>query len=202
VPFVGIYGAVTGHNFFADFQVREDFYDMKVTNPTALVFNSNLNANGISANGSVGYRYDVTRQFFVEPSLAILFSKLSVNNLQVGIDPANNVFGTLAFNPIDSLIGRAGLRVGTNYSFETIAVQPFVTGSVWREFEGNTMTTFQAAGGNVPISVSRIGTFEQVGLGVAGQVLNTGLLGFVRGDYRFGENIHGYALNAGMRYQF
>ena len=202
VPYVGFYGAVTGHNFFADFQVREDFYDMKISNPTALLSAANLNANGFSANGSIGYRFDVSRQFFIEPSLALLYSKLNVDPLRVGIDPANNVFGNLSFSPINSLIGRAGVRVGTNYSFQTFAIQPFATGSVWREFEGDTNTSFSAAGGNVPITVSRIGTFEQVGLGVAGQVLNTGLLGFVRGDYRFGDNIHGYALNAGMRYQF
>jgi outer membrane autotransporter protein len=159
---------------------------------------------GISANGSVGYRYDVTQKFFIEPSLALLYSKLSINNLQVGIDPANNVYGNLAFSPIESLIGRVGVRVGTNYAFEQIGlgVQPFLTGSVWHEFEGNTLTTFSSAGGSVPISVSRVGTFEQVGIGVAASVFNTGLLGFVRGDYRFGENIHGYALNAGFRYQF
>jgi outer membrane autotransporter protein len=202
VPFLGIYGAFTGHNFFADFQVREDLYSMKITNPTALLYSSNLSATGISANGSLGYRFDVTKQFFVEPSLALLYSQLHVNPLQVGISPADNVYGSLSFSPINSLIGRAGLRVGTNYSFDTIALQPFLTGSVWREFEGDTTSSFSAAGGNVPISVSRIGTFEQVGLGVAGQVLNTGLLGFVRGDYRFGDNLRGYALNAGMRYQF
>ncbi len=147
VPFVGIYGAITGHNFFADFQVREDFYDMKVSNPVAFLNQQNLNANGISANGSIGYRYDVTSQFFVEPSLAVLYSKLNVNALQVGIDPANNSYGTLSFAPIESLMGRAGLRVGTNYSFQTIAVQPFLTGSVWHEFEGDTTSTFSATGG-------------------------------------------------------
>jgi outer membrane autotransporter protein len=175
---------------------------MKVSNPVAFLNQQNLDGNGVSANGSIGYRYDVTRQFFVEPSVAILYSHLSIQQLRVGIDPADNVYGSLNFNPINSLIGRLGARVGTNYSFETIAIQPFLTGSVWREFEGDTTTTFQAQGGNVPITVSRIGTFEQVGLGVAAQVLNTGLLGFVRGDYRFGPNINGYALNAGMRYQF
>jgi outer membrane autotransporter protein len=100
------------------------------------------------------------------------------------------------------VIGRVRVRIGTNDLLETIAMQPFRTCSVWCEFEDNMMTNFQVAGGNVPITVSRTGTFEQVGLGVAGQVLNTGPLGFVRGDYCFGNNIHGYALNAGMRYQF
>jgi hypothetical protein len=50
--------------------------------------------------------------------------------------------------------------------------------------------------------VTRIGTFGQLGLGVSGQVVQTGLLGFVRGDWRFGQNLSGYAVVGGLRYQF
>ncbi len=81
-------------------------------------------------------------------------------------------------------------------------MQPFLAGSVWREFASNTLTNFDAQGATVPVSVTRVGTFEQIGLGVAGQAIGTGLLGFVRGDYRTGTNIKGYAFNAGLRYQF
>jgi hypothetical protein len=52
------------------------------------------------------------------------------------------------------------------------------------------------------LAVTRIGTFGQLGLGVSGQVLQTGLLGFVRADWRFGQNLSGYAVVGGMRYQF
>ena len=54
----------------------------------------------------------------------------------------------------------------------------------------------------MPISVSRIGTFGQFGVGVAAQVPNSGLLGFLRADYRIGGQIEGYGINAGLRYQF
>ena len=51
-------------------------------------------------------------------------------------------------------------------------------------------------------STSRIGTYGQYSLGVAGQVVNTGWLGFVRVDYRNGDRIDGWTGNVGLRYQF
>ncbi len=55
---------------------------------------------------------------------------------------------------------------------------------------------------NQTTSTSRIGTYGQYSIGVAGQVVNTGWLGFVRVDYRNGDNIDGWTGNAGIRYQF
>ena len=48
----------------------------------------------------------------------------------------------------------------------------------------------------------RVGTYGQYSLGLAGQIVNTGWLGFVRVDYRNGEHIDGWTGNAGIRYQF
>ncbi len=197
VPFVGIYGAVTGHGLVADFQVREDFYLMQVSNPTADVFGDNLHGHDISANGSVGYKYYVTKDVFIEPSLSLLYSDLSVGTLEL-----SSSGGALAFDPIASLLGRAGLRLGTSFTWNRIEVQPFVSGAVWREFEGDAVASYEQSGVNTPISVTRLGTFGQVGLGASAHVLNTGLLGFIRGDYRDGQNIQGYGVTAGLRYDF
>jgi opacity protein-like surface antigen len=51
-------------------------------------------------------------------------------------------------------------------------------------------------------STTRVGTYGQYSLGLAAQVVNTGWLGFVRVDYRNGNNIEGWTGNAGLRYQF
>jgi opacity protein-like surface antigen len=52
------------------------------------------------------------------------------------------------------------------------------------------------------VSTSGLGTYEQFALGIVGQVAKTGWLGYVRADYRTGENIEGWSLNGGLRYQF
>jgi hypothetical protein len=50
--------------------------------------------------------------------------------------------------------------------------------------------------------MTRVGTFGQFGLGTAAQLANTGWLGFVRADYRTGDDIHGWDVTGGIRYQF
>jgi hypothetical protein len=37
---------------------------------------------------------------------------------------------------------------------------------------------------------------------MAGQLLNTGWLGYARVDFRTGDNIEGVSVNGGIRYQF
>lgn len=204
VPFIGIYGALTGHNFYADFQVREDFYSMKITNPAAFLTGTNLDGKAVSANFSAGYRFDLPNSWFVEPSAAFLYSNLHVDSLRVGLDAAGTSFGNLVFNPFTDMLGRFGVRAGTTFVLDQfqLALQPFGTASIWREFADNTHTTFETPGASSQLEVTRIGTFGQVGLGVSGQVLQTGLLGFVRSDYRFGDHIQGYAVVGGLRYQF
>ena len=72
------------------------------------------------------------------------------------------------------------------------------------EFAGNSNTTFVATGGggNVGVNTTRVGTFGQVSGGVALQGLNVPIIAFVRGDVRFGSNLHGWAATGGVRYTF
>jgi hypothetical protein len=204
VPFLGVYGAVTGHNFFADFEVREDFYLMGVSNPSALLSGANLYGAALAANGEVGYRLNLPSSWFIEPSAAFIYSALHENSLRMNLDASGSSYGTLVFKPFLSGLGRAGVRVGTTYVFDNIglALQPFATGSLWHEFEGDIQTTFALPATSVPVSITRVGTFGQVSAGLSAQVLHTGLTGYLRGDYRVGPNISGYAVVAGLRYQF
>jgi opacity protein-like surface antigen len=52
------------------------------------------------------------------------------------------------------------------------------------------------------MSTNNIGTFGQYSLGVSGQIVNTGWLGFVRVDYRDGPRMEGLSGTGGIRYQF
>jgi hypothetical protein len=202
VPYIGIYGAVTGHDFFADFQVREDFYNLTLNNPLAQLQGAKLVGTALAANGSVGYRLNLPSSWFIESSAAFIYSDLHMDSLRIGLGGASAAY--LVFNPFPSDLGRIGVRVGTTYVLDSVqlALQPFATGSLWREFAGPTQSTFVLGQSSVPLSVTRLGTFAQFGAGVSGQVLNSGFLGFVRADYRVGDNISGYALVAGLRYQF
>ena len=80
------------------------------------------------------------------------------------------------------------------------------------EFAGNVTGTGAAPAFVVPpgtpinlnsqTSTSRVGTYGQYSIGIAGQVINTGWLGYVRADYKEGSQINGYGASAGVRYQF
>jgi opacity protein-like surface antigen len=93
-----------------------------------------------------------------------------------------------------------------------IVAYPFLTASVFHEFEGTVTASVTTAGafvapGPVPlqssgnITTSSIGTFGQFGIGSAFELANTGWLGYARIDCRTGEFIQGYSISAGLRYE-
>ncbi len=126
----------------------------------------------------------------------------------------------MSTSDIKSEIGRLSLRAGTTIATPNVIWQPFGSVSVFHEFAGQVSTNytslpngaFLAGGGFPPGGVaqtfnqntltSRVGTYGQYSLGVAGQLVNSGWLGFARVDYRNGNNIDGWTGNAGLRYQF
>jgi len=132
---------------------------------------------------------------------------------------------SISTSDITSEIGRLGLRVGTNINSGNVTWQPFAGVGVFHEFAGavtsaanSNMAVISGGGICIPVpggcqtfvptsisqqsSTSRIGTYGQYSLGLAGVINNTGWLGFVRVDYRDGSNVNGWVGNAGIRYQF
>ena len=111
----------------------------------------------------------------------------------------------MTFDRTDSTLGRLGVNFGAAFQAgERLILAPFGTLSVWREFgRPSTAHVFiNSAGQTFDVATQRVGTFGQAGVGVQFKVLNSPLLGFVRGDVRFGQRIEGKALNAGVRLQF
>ncbi|MDB5560312.1 MAG: outer rane autotransporter barrel, partial [Enterovirga sp.] len=144
--------------------------------------------------------------------------KLSGTIFQVN-NPGFGAPANVRINDFDSILGRASLRVGRNFLVGNWGLQPFVTASVLHEFAGrvrtNINTTFDAFGTAAgspgllapldsvgAISSGRIGTYGQFAAGIAGRILETGWLGYVRGDYRVGDRVEGWGVSGGLRYQF
>jgi len=101
------------------------------------------------------------------------------------------------------MLVHGGARVGTSFVVaDTLALQPFGTLSAWRELGGQSSATFANGGVSDPLAVSRVGTFYQAGLGLSAQLLNTGFIGFARGDIRWGDNLNGTSIVGGLRYSF
>jgi opacity protein-like surface antigen len=218
VPFIGAYLVATHDSFFADLLIRSDAYQMNLNSPGLNFFNQNMNAQGLSVSGSVGYNYQIPNAngWFIEPSAGLLYSRVKVDPLNFAGSPSSVtgvVGGTEIVNDVVDTIGRAGLRVGTSLGFGALTVQPFASASVWHDFAGNATANFTTCPGCVvrgPIpavltdafSGTNIGTYGQYSLGVSAAIANTGWIGFVRADYRDGPNLSGWDGTGGIRYQF
>jgi opacity protein-like surface antigen len=222
VPFAGVYAAVTKGAFFADAQARWDFFQSRLDAPSNGVFNQALNARSASVNGNVGYQIQLGDAWFVEPSAGLVYSSASIDPLNLsgtGASGGTAPPATVRVRDFESILGRASVRVGRTAVVENLVLQPFVTASVFNEFAGSVRTDIStnydrlgtvlgAPGVLAPfdtrasLTSNRIGTYAQFAVGAAGQVLNTGWLGYVRADLRTGERIEGYAISGGVRYQF
>jgi opacity protein-like surface antigen len=218
VPFFGGYAVATHGRFFADVMVREEFYSANLTNPTVGLFGQQVGARGVSVSTSAGYNFALANNWFIEPSAGFIWSRTNVDSFSVsGGAAGNGIVSTYTTAPIESQIGRLSVRGGTTIASGNMIWQPFASVSVFHEFAGNVTSTATSIPNGafgfvgpfvVPIaltgtnSTTRVGTYGQYSLGLAAQVANTGWLGFVRVDYRNGNNIEGWTGNAGLRYQF
>ena len=223
VPFAGVYIAFTKGGFFADGQVRADFYQNEVSDSANGLFGQQFDGRGVAVTGNMGYNHQLGGGWFIEPSVGGVLSRVSLDPLNVSgtlilADSPGLAFpGTVQIHDIESALGRASLRIGTNFTAGQIAWQPFVTASVFHEFAGKVDTTTSscllaivgASVCGVPgldftanTATSRVGTYGQYAIGTAAAIINTGWLGYARFDYRSGENIEGWSVNAGLRYQF
>jgi opacity protein-like surface antigen len=221
VPFFGTYLVATKGRFFADLMVREEFYNANLNNLGLSYFNQPVGAHGFSVSTSAGYNFDLGNSWFVEPSAGFIYSRTSVDSFTNSGTTLVSIPGTIATNDVISEIGRLSIRGGKTIETPTVIWQPFASASVFHEFAGNVISNYTSIPNssvitNFPVafgpstpssfvqqtSTSRVGTYGQFSLGIAGQVVNTGWLGFVRVDYKRGDNIEGWTGNAGIRYQF
>jgi opacity protein-like surface antigen len=215
-PFIGTYAAATKGGFFIDGMARFNYYETNLNSPSVSIYDQKLDAHGVSLGGSVGYHWAVPNSnWFVEPSAGLIWSQTSVDPLQFAGAPSSggNFHGTTQINDITSTLGRAGLRVGTTVDAGNIVLQPFAAANFWRDFRGDWSANYAACTncifqGVTPsqltasMSGSGIGSYGMYSLGLAGQIKDTGWLGYARLDFKSGANVQGWTGSGGIRYMF
>jgi opacity protein-like surface antigen len=215
-PFAGTYVVVSKGGFFADALLRFEHYEATFHSPSFGIRNQSINARGVSVAASAGYHYSIpeTRHFF-EPSVGVVASRTKVDTFNHGGAPGTVGFGLPAainVNDIESVIGRAGFRVGTTVDGGAWVVQPFFAASIWHEFAGSPTATYRTDATLFPVNIpteitaaytgSNVGTYAQFSVGASGQLVGTGWVGFVRFDYRTGNRLEGWDGTGGLRYHF
>jgi hypothetical protein len=203
-PSVGLYTAFSKGNISAD--VQAGLYELQAEG-------QRLEARGYSLAAFMGYRFDLV---IPEPSVGAVFSRTSIDPLTIAgvpfpVGPTAFVplSGDLQFQDVESALGRASVTLGTSLSLAggQILAYPFVTASVFHEFEGDVTASIAMSStlliqGSGSFAASSIGTYDQFGAGSAFSLPDTGWLGFARVDYRTGDKIQGYSVIGGLRYQF
>lgn len=217
VPFFGLYSSLIYGGFFADAQIRGNFFEGSITDQLNNIPAEKLNARGFTLNGNIGYHHNLPADWFIEPSVGVGWSRTFVDavSFQGTAIFHNNIPSTafagpstLAIDSFDNILGRASLRVGTTFTNGRLIWQPFFTASVLHEFAAPIQSTLigvhdvDAPFVTTNLSTGRIGTFAQFGLGASGQITDTGWAGFVRGDYRTGSRFEGWSVAGGARYDF
>jgi len=196
VPFLGAYYVLTKGNFMTDFTYRHSWYIMKVTDTNSGFNNAPLNGQSDNINASVSYKFALPDRYFIEPLANISYTRSTFDSLESN-------YGVTDVAPVKSLLGRAGLRFGTSFSYGGYNWSPYVLGLVENEFEkSSNATTYDRWGDVYGMSTDRVGTFYQTSLGISFQSQTSGLVGFARGDWQTGHNINGGGVVGGVRYTF
>lgn len=222
VPFAGVYAVLTSGNFYADVLGRFDYYQSVLNDPSANgIFNQRLDARGYSVTANTGYRFDLPDRWFVQPSAGITVSHVDADPFDLSGTFVSlsgvSLPGTVQINNLDSTLGRASVTIGTTVDIAngSVIAQPFFTASVFHEFAGNVTASINANSTNLGISpllgtittagqlsVSRVGTYEQFGLGSNFELADTGWRAYGRVDLRTGDNLQGVTISGGLRYSF
>ncbi len=83
-PFVGTYVVATNGGFFIDGLLRYNYYETNLNSPSVNIYNQKVDAHGVSLGGSLGYHAVIPNSnWFVEPSAGLVWSKVSVDPLQL-----------------------------------------------------------------------------------------------------------------------
>lgn len=198
VPFVGVYGALTGGGFEGTVLWSHSFINMTVSDGRfGGAANQGLDAQGDTFAADVRYVAAFSNGFSLTPLAAIFTSQTHINNLGTS-------FGSFSYKTIDSTLGRIGLKGAIAFGLsEDLIVSPYVKAILWRETGGNSVTTLtQGLNALPPVNATGAGTFGQGSLGFTTQSLHSGFSSFAQASSFVGSTVQGWALSAGMRYDF
>ncbi len=98
----------------------------------------------------------------------------------------------------DAFKGRVGARVGTTYMGNGFKWEPSLTASVWHRFTGENFATISSGGANLDlVDANQTKTYGEIGGALNMFHLGSVWSGFIKGDYRFGDNYSGGSVKGG-----
>jgi autotransporter family porin len=156
---------------------------------------------GYTASLENGYPFEVDKDWYIEPQLQAIYS-------YVDLDSSDDVGAKIRFKDVDSLIGRAGVRIAKDWDTEGVdnsarRTNGWIRPSIWHEFKGQPKTEFSSESGYIPFESDIQGTWGEVNVGVDYQANQrttfTASAGYRQG---FDGDSHGYDAMLGFKINF
>ncbi|MCJ2043887.1 autotransporter outer membrane beta-barrel domain-containing protein [Methylobacterium sp. J-078] len=190
---VGAYATYLKGGFFSDLLFKSDILGLDITAPGIRQATGLVNYNVL---GNIGYRFDLPHALYIEPTAGLEYVA-TVFDRTPTLAP-----GTVPLQDGDALRGRIGTRLGTEFIENNIRVEPSITGLIYDTFtESGTTATF--GGGTRITGLTNVGKVRgEIQASINFLNLSTGLSGFLRADYRIGDDLVGGGGKAGLRYQW
>ena len=154
--------------------------------------------NVFSISAEYGRKKDIGNDWYIEPQAQLQFARVT------GADYVTNQNTKVSVDGINSLIGRAGFRIGKDFGEEKQSTV-YLKADVMHEFLGDQDISLKdkTSDGNwSTISYENEGTWYDVGFGFATQ-LSKASYAFMDFEKSFGnDNDETYQINVGMQWSF
>ncbi len=189
---VGAYASWMSGGLFLNGLAKGDFNTVDA-NLTAVGDMETFDASSFGLQGELGYRL-AGDAWFVEPVASLSWT-------QTRIDSFTASGATLDFEDADSLVGKAGMRVGWTVGSGDVVLVPAIGVFAIDEFEGENAMTFTTGATSFAVTDTPPGAYGKVEFGVTAQTFY-GLEGYVRGEVNFGDEAEGGAVRLGARWRW
>lgn len=184
----GAYATYLTNNLFIDVLFKADFLNIDTA---ALGFASSFDATTYGFKAETGYKFGDA--FYLEPVVTLAAAWADVDGFTVAAN-------TIGFDDGESFRGRIGLKAGAKFSpYAGAVLEPFAIASLWNEFSNSNDASINSGGSLLTFADNLDDTWGEVSVGVSFIDLQSNSGVFLKTDATFGDDVEGYAGQAGVR---
>lgn len=193
-----LYDTWTGNDgHYTDFVAKwghlENNFDIYV--PDRSVVNGEYNNDVFALSGEYGYKKDLGNDWYIEPQVQLQYAYVT------GADYTTSQNTNVSVDAIDSLITRAGFRLGKEFGQDN-QTSVYLKGDIVHEFLGDQDIRTWDDTGVLNETFNNDGTWYNVGIGVS-TMLSDNSYAYVDYERSFGnDNDNTYQVNGGVRWAF
>ena len=200
----GLTGTYLNNGFFADGLIKSDILQLNSSYPTLSQFGISLPSQQVYNVGGVaniGYRWDYTRLFYIEPIGTLSYVATFINNI-------NSPGLSVQYNTGEDLRGGIGARLGVNWLDSPFyQVDSSFTGKVWDQFVDRTGVTFLDTNldpNATPLTLSDMLPHMYGEVVMSTNIVNKGIgwSGFANAGMQFSSQFTIFTGKGGVRYQW